>query len=591
MTSPTTDPYLSDISTRRVWPDSHDTRKREWRRRMRAHLGLDYEVDEEKRLGLFAHTNGSGEVVQRTRRIHRVGAFLAARAAAALANGLSLDLTRDAQERLGGPAADVSEGPGAEALKRGMEVWRLSDVEGRSQGWATAHSAVGDTFLEAVVVEPGRAALVHHPMEEVHLYYDRLGRDLEAVYIECEIEDLPDVTATEAPASRKVMYRRWLTRTEVRTRIGDGAWVTRPHPLGVVPGVHVQFNSAGDPHMGLHAAYHIEDAEALLDSQATQMHAVGTIMGNPLLALIGAMMAEGEDAGKIGRVLNLPPGASVQTIEFAFTGLRALVEHGAQVRQRMEQVSSAFLFVDAGASASGLALSYRAGAWKGDIEPVQKRWWRALARGIALCLALQDQRAFVAETDDVFDVRGAPALPEDRRALADLMVLLDEQGLIVLEDALRALQGAGILPADRSIDEYAAQLRAEADRRKASDLDTAERMGLAKPREVPAEAGGNVVDLDAERAQRQAPDAAAVAADPDAAVADTAFNGAQFKALIETLGMVGDGSLTPEAAVLAIQIAAPMADDGTVRRMVQAQRSAEPPAAQPAPTAPQPETA
>lgn len=469
----------TDISVSRDWPKTPSERRKEWERRERAFRGLDYTEAEQKRLGLFVGTDEDGRITHRTRRIMRDGAFVAQRAAMALANGLSIDLTDAAQKDLDADG-DPTEGPAADLLRRARAVWARSGIEDHAQSWATAHAACGDSLFEVAMVEDGGAALIRHPMRTVELYYDPQGRTLVAVRIIFTYTGAPD----DAGAAAEHTYERWLRPHEKRWRIDGGAWEVEPHNLGVVPAVHVQFAADGDPHIGLHAAYHIEDAQALADSAATQISAVGTQMGNPLLALIGATMEKGSDAGQIGRVFQLPPGADLRPVELAFTGLKALVEHTAQLRQQIADTSSAFLFVDAGASASGLALSYRAGAFKADVEPAQKRWWRALARGVAMCLALEDGRPYT-EADDVFEVRGAPALPEDRAALADLLIKLDDAGLIVLEDAIRALQGAGVLPSDSSADEYAAEIRDERDRRAEADRATLAQLRGAGP--VPPE--------------------------------------------------------------------------------------------------------
>lgn len=85
-------------------------------------------------------------------------------------------------------------------------------------------------------------------------------------------------------------------------------------------------------------------------------------------------------------------------------------------------------------------------------------------------------------------------------------------------------------------------------------------------------------------------DAAPAAPAPQTDVAALAFNGAQVTALQGMLASVKDGTLTPEAAVIAIAVAFPTVSEARARAMVSAQGgAAAPPAApggSPAPAAP-----
>ncbi len=478
------------IAQRQVWPETPEARKTEWRRRLDAYLGSDYSDAELKLLGAFQATDTAGRVIHETRRIGRAPQFVTDVCAAALGGVLSMELVKDADARMTRTrpvAADedaetVARRVGNEAsadaagrLAHGLEVWRRSDVDDRAEEWGRLGAAVGDMVWE-ITKDADGAFFAPHSMHHVDVRYDRWNR----YPTWCRIcFDFVEPTGKDG-ADEKHTYERILTPTMVKTRIDGGKWEERSHPLGVVPIVHFRFRGLHDPCISLHAAHGLEVAQAALDSIATQLIVIGGRTANPWLVIIGAMIAGADDPAVVGKIMNLPTGADAKWLETALTGLSALNAGGESMRARMEREAPEYLFVDSGANSSGLALSYRAGAFKQRIEPVQRRFANALAKAVALCVALDENRAYDRERDDVFVVQTGPALPEDRAALAELLLLLVEGNMLRTVDAVAALQAAGVVPADVPADVYLAELTAEGAARHATNAQRARDLGMVR---------------------------------------------------------------------------------------------------------------
>jgi hypothetical protein len=564
----TTNATRQDLSVKRAWPTTHSARKDEWKRRREAALGMAYTRADEQFLGLFVATDMNGDETHRTRRVVRDGAFVIDVVAASLANGLSLDLTDDATDRLMGEQNPPDDAEGrarlaaakrevvAETLKPAAEVWRRSGVAENAGAWAWSLAALGDIGWEVMEPDEDGATFAAHKMEHVELYYDRTGRALEAVRICFDFNETPD---DEGNVETK-RYERWLRKDETKTRIGDGEWKSRPHKLGVVPFVHAQLFTSGDPNMGLHAPWRLEDAEAVINSAVTQLQVIGTRTAAPWLHTIGFSLGDGEDASTAGKAIGSPEGTDAKWLEPALQGLTSLVDNASNVRKHLVETQPAFLFADASANASGTALSYRAGAYKGLVEPVQRRFWRALARLTALALAMEQDRAYDPATDDVFAVQGAPALPEDRAALADLLIKLEDADKVLAVDVVRALQGAGMVPADRSADEYLVELRAEADakleRGKAHMADAEKRLADATREDAPDAGTPEVEPVEAAPAEGVAP--------IGGSVQQEALNGAQMEALFEAARAVQSGEVPRSFAMAALRIGLPFVDFATI---------------------------
>lgn len=455
---PPTEPRQSYVTEGRLWPVDLPSMREERRRRWEAFLGLRYRLSELKALGLFQGTDQSGAIIHEARRIMRDCAFVVEVDAAVLSQPLAFNATADSGTRLAG--GDLEAGV---FVDEAVGVWRDSRGDETLQAFALRLCAIGDALIELVETDGG-VRLVQHNAEHVDVYYDRFGTDLEAVRISFDYYGPPDPDST---SSEKHTYERWLYRDRTMTRIDSGTWDVRPHALGVVPAVHVQFAPSHDPRMGRHASYGMEDAEATVNSAATQLIVAGTRAADPWLKVVGARIAGGLDVSAEGKTLALPEGADAAWLEATLQGMTALVDNMRSVREGLVQTCPEFLFVDAGASASGTALSYRASAFKLKIEPVYRRFTRAIGRLLGMAVAMKRGEAWGATAHDIVEVRGGPAIPEDRAAFADLIDKLVSGGFLREVDAQKALQGAGLTPSDADPAEYADLARTEAQARDA----------------------------------------------------------------------------------------------------------------------------
>jgi hypothetical protein len=358
-----------------------------------------------------------------------------------------------------------------------MEVWRRSRVTERADFWAWTCAGLGDLHLEVTVDAAGRGVIVAHKPEHVEVYYDSQGLNLEQVIIRYEYDEPP---STLNGTSTRKMYTRVLTATEIRTTITDGSGTgpgvtVEPNPLGVVPMVHVGWLTVDGPSFSCASIDGYTDAISIVDSALTQLSVIGSRFAAPWLAILGALMAGGDDPARLGKVINLPAQSDVKWLEPTLTGLTAFVEQAKFVRESMIQGTPEYLFADAGASASGTALSYRAGQFLAQVEPPQGRFRSGIAEAIGMALALEAGETFD-PVANVYEVRGGSPLPEDRKAILDLVIAQLDAGLLTSADAVAALQALGTIPASVPPEAYAERAQTEQVRRNAEVVALAQGM-------------------------------------------------------------------------------------------------------------------
>lgn len=454
-------------AVRTLWPTTWDGRREWYRRRRRALLNESYGDSEIKALGLFRATDQGGFITHETRRIMRDAAFIARVNASALCAGLTLGTrqeTRDAD-----PAVSAVE---AEVLARGAEVWRRSRVDQRADHWAWTCAGMGDLHLEVTVDPAGRGVIIGHKPEHVEVYYDPQGLTLAQAIIRYEYDEPP--TLVEGVSTRR-RYKRILTPTEIRTQTDDGPVTVEPHALGVVPMVHVPWLSVDGPSFSAASIDGYTDVVAIVDSALTQMSVIGSRFAAPWLVVLGALVESGGDPARLGKAINLPAEADAKWLEPTLTGVAAFVEQAKFARDAMVTGTPEYLFADAGASASGTALSYRAGQFLAQVRPPQQRFRHGLAEAIGMALALEAGEAFDPVANP-YEVRGGSPLPEDRKAVLELVTGQLESGLLTASDAVAALQALGTIPAEAAPEEYAARAQGEQVKRNAEVVTLAQRM-------------------------------------------------------------------------------------------------------------------
>lgn len=474
------------LATGKGWPSTWEERHTEYKRRRTAYLGGGYTDSEFERLGLFQGTDADGKVIHVTRRIGRDLAFVADVDALAIVSGIALQTSRDLFPPVGEGGVELPSEASEEALEHGLAVWRRSRVRDFLERWARGLCVHGDLHLEAVVGDDGLHRIASHLPEHVEPYYDDNGIDLTRAEIRFTYQDPPN----EEGARERHSYRRILLPDRIVTII-DGVRQVDPNPLGVVPLVHVQFRGLHEPDFGLHAFAGYEEAAAIHDSAMTQLSVIGARHASPLIVGRGVRIADDtEDAGAVGKFYGIPTEADLKYLEATLTGVNVLATQAGQIRDGIVETLPEYLFTESGANASGTALSYRAGEFVAKIEPVRRRFLRALALATSYAVAMDLKRPWNVEhgdpnvATDWYEVTGGPLLPVDRRGEAELIGFLNERGYLKTADAVRGLQGYELVPPDEDPVLYAEEARAEADGRDADVMDRVRKLANMDGAEV-----------------------------------------------------------------------------------------------------------
>ena len=470
----------------RRWPSTREEVLSEYSRRWEEYLGLAYRWDDFKRLNLFeARESNNVTIIAQARRIVQDLQFVANVDAAAIAtDALALGVRRE--------LFDLTSDAGImqhEAMRlRGSEVWRRSAVAKNVSRWALHTCALGDLYLEVVrgaVGGVGSVIIAHDP-RKVTVTYDAYGIDIvKAVIVTEYFEPAPidPQTGRASGAAMRHLHVRVLTPDTIETYI-DGVrqeGTSGANPLGVVPIVRLTFRDApGDASISLNACYGYGDAAAQIDSAYTQLQVLVTRHANPILKVMGATLANGSDAGspagsgaadvnQVGRAVELPKDTDLQWLEASLQGIRTALDLADHLVAQMRQTLPEFLFVESGASSSGTALSYRAGAFVAKIEPIRQAWYAGLARATAYGVAYDTSTSF-GDLSDVYEVDGGEALPMDVAATAKVYADLAAAGYMTKVDVVRRLQGLGLVDDDIDPDAYVLLVDEEAAMREASTL-------------------------------------------------------------------------------------------------------------------------
>lgn len=434
--------------------DVYPQNEQEWRERYErlwlAYLLGDYSSADAKRYHLFRALDENGKEIDFVRRIFAFYKFIVDTDVRGFlgASGLTLEIEDGGAE----------DGASKAVLVEGEDVWRRSKMAACLPLWVRMTAALGDYWLESVRLEDGTIEIVGYDPRCVTAIYDtETGRRLLEVRVELHYLDGPLQTPGGIQEGTTAhTYTRIIDRTGIQ-EVHDGKeGPKRPHNLGVVPMVHLRWTPWDQPEHSLPAPHGIDQAVMRLDSFATQVGAIANRYGNPILAVIGARIGAGSDAGMFGRVFSgIPVDADVKYVEAGATAVGPILDVLKEVIAHVRETSPEFLFSESGAQESGEARSYRASAFEMKIAEARQVNLGELAEVTAMAVAMQRQEVHVPGRYP-FEVEGSPILP--RNLVAEIDVLERIQGWITKADRVRRLQAIGIVGVDVDPEEYALQV-------------------------------------------------------------------------------------------------------------------------------------
>jgi len=439
-----------------VWPESPEAIHAEYDRRERVYLGLEYTDAERTSLNLFEARDTEDRLIAATRRIMRDIGFTVEVDAAAIATTRCTLRVR----------SDASQSPNTLEAYRviGDGIWRRSRVQEELASWALRGCYLGRWLFEAQRGEDGLGYIVPHDPRSMRVWRDGFGRVTRALSVYTEPPPPPVLGSSSAPPAGGTTISREITLTEQRTQVGTAPVTVEPIALGVVPVTVWTYRDVGKE-LPLWAGHGFEACLASVDSAFTQIQTVGTRQSNPVLVSTGVGLADGADLSAMGRSMAIPTGATLEWLEPELRGIDSLIASANAQSDRLRQTIFEFLFTEAGAGASGLALSHRAAGFVGKVEPIREALYRALALGTSYAVAAELNQTWT-EEHDIFTVDGGEALPLDVEAMAALYMTLVRENLLKPVDAIGNLQALGLIPAGDPV-LYWAELQAEMEAREA----------------------------------------------------------------------------------------------------------------------------
>lgn len=457
------DVYADRASFRPTFPTTHDEWCAAYAQRHRAYVGEPYDVAEIKAMGLFRAIDPNGFVLAETRRLTRDYAFVVDTDVNAIVGaGLSLEVA--------GRVRAADEVLAAALQVQGEAIWRRSELAKHLERWVRSWAVKGDLFLEAVLTStsPRTAQIVMYQPHQVEVAYDETGTGIASAVVSVAYLEAPEPDAstgqvlTTGDRAMRTYVRRLTPQVIEVWR--DGVYSpdeSGPHMLGRVPLVHVPYIPYDEPDHGLGAGFGLDEPIALIDSFLTQVRAIGNRHANPILAAIGVRLADGSDILKLGRTANIPEGGDLKYIEADLHGVEVLLDAVQRHRETVRATYPEFLFIEAGANASGEALSYRASQFESKMLAIRARLFTALAEVTEMCRCLETRQAFAAEMMP-YRVVGGPVLPRSvATVLGNVGTALDRR-LMRQADAVAVVQGLGLVDKERDPAEYAASVATEA---------------------------------------------------------------------------------------------------------------------------------
>lgn len=453
-------PRGQDQTALSSWPTDRSSIIAEYSRRERVYLGLSYTQAERRILNLFEAQDVQNRVIAKARRMLRDISFVVDVDASAIATSvLSLQVKKDS-------GLDPNQ---TERMRQaGHAVWKRSRVNQHALSWASRGCYLGRWVWEAQTHPSGQAYIVGHDPRHMEVRRDGFGAVTSALLSVDKVggdgllDDAGDLALDDTP----YRYRRQMTPGEYREFRDSEATSLEVNRLGVVPVSEFVYRDIGRA-LPMWAGQGYESGLALVDSLLTQLGVVGTRHAAPILKGMGVDPGSGADLTAIDRAAALPEGTDLQWLEPRLDGLRAFIDTADVQVDKLRATLFEFLFTEAGAGASGLALSHRASGFVMKVNPIRQHFYRALALVTSYAVAADMGVAWSSDMD-VFEVDGGEPLPMDVEAMAGLYLTLVNQGLLKAEDAIARMQGLGLVP-DGDPLEYLESVMADEDSGVATD--------------------------------------------------------------------------------------------------------------------------
>ena len=417
--------------------------------RWQSYLHHPYGAQFQKSEHLFRAFDDSGNEIDQTRRVFRWYQFITDTDCRALAPG---QLVLETQP--GTPMA---------RLVQGERIWQRSRLQPHLQRRFTSVCALGDMWLEAVRTSgrpPYRAKLVWYDPRQVTAWYDaETGTELEKVEIElCYLQNPQQVAMSETLHS----YKRVLTKTHIEVyRNGElQPQESGEHGLGAVPCVHLQAQPFDQPEHGLPAAAGVERLLAKMDSLATQISAIGTRYANPTLALFGFKVGAGTEVQRFGRMIDgAPTDGRAEFIEAKSASVPGLLEAMRELDKHLRDTSPEVLFASDAAQESAEARSLRGNAFELKMLTMRAGIYSGLTEATAYAVALEGNRPYDPEHDEVFRIDAPPVLPRNQKLELEILEMLKPS--LKRADYTRHLQRLGYVPKEADPEAYATEVAAE----------------------------------------------------------------------------------------------------------------------------------
>lgn len=424
--------------------ETYPTTYQEWQARYARNEAyyqmLGYSVEEIKDHGLFRALDDDGKVIALTRQLTLDVKHVVDTDSHALGAGWTLEAVDE-------DAPDQEDGD---------KVWRRSQLDSQRATLTQMLASQGRIGIEACLDSERRGRLQTIDAGCYDCEYEADGVTLGCVWITIPFHD----PATVTPAGERIedgvrrVEVRKLTKTDVTTWIDSEIVeeLTGDHNLGVVPFVNIRFIPAGDTQHGQWAGEGLSSALQSFDSLLTQIQAVGARQANPIPYATGAEVDAGINTS-IGRwISGIPADGEIGYLEPTLQGLKVLLESAMALRQAALDAIPEFLYVGAGAGASGKALEYRVGALVLKLGTIREGMFAALARITDIAVRYERDEKWDPD-EDMFRVTGAPIVPVDKAAaLAELQVAKD-LGLQA-GDVIRGLQRLEMVPREVDPDAY-----------------------------------------------------------------------------------------------------------------------------------------
>jgi hypothetical protein len=432
---------------RQHWPTDPTAVIEEYDHRERVYLGMQYDLNERVELNMFDARDAQDRVIASARRMLRDIAFITDVDAASIAtDGVALKIRSDVESGTPDQLEDLR--------RAGNSVWRRSRVQAMMPSWALRGCYLGRWSWEAQLNATNNSAyIVGHDPRKIRVWRDGFGTIDRALlgYAKSEGGRVLDEDGAITEIGKVTEVRKEITPDTYRT-FSDRTESRADNLLGIVPVTDWKYTDIGRDLPGW-AGQGYTTGLAAVDSFLTQIAVIGTRTANPTLVGKGVEIPADTDVNQLDRSVSVPADGDVFWLGQPLDGLQHLVAAADAIVSHLRTTTFEFLFTEGGASASGLALSYRASGFVAKIEPKRQAFYRELALCTSYAVAI-DLGIPWSEDLDVFEVDGGEALPMDVEAMATLYIALVNEGLLAPEDAVSRMQGLGLVPDGDALEYY-----------------------------------------------------------------------------------------------------------------------------------------